>query len=141
MKHYTTIEQSRKLFELGLDSDTADMIWTTDMADNFFDYPTLDWRPIKEYINGKDNLPCWSLGALLEVMPDRIWGPCDDYDEPCAHELVFKAFGSTIEYEGILVSDYRLSSAWFKQETDNLIDIFYDMVVWLLENGYIKKGE
>ena len=71
---YTDLSQSGKLWELGIDSDTSDMIWTTDMADCFFEYPTLDWRPEKKYIDGKTNLPCWSHGALVKLMPDRIKG-------------------------------------------------------------------
>ena len=158
--NYTSIEQSKKLLELGLNLETADLVWSSvfyegppgngdenlrncylDPITNHFYYLDLvedfsyDDNEKKEY----PSIPCWSLEALIEVMPDRIWGPDDEYGEPCAHELVFKAFGRTLEYKGILASDYRLSGAWFKQETDNLIDIFYNMVVWLLENDYIQK--
>lgn len=71
---YTNLEQSRELFELGIDPDTADFIWTTDLADQFFKYPVLDWRPDKCFIDGKSNLPCWSFGALVKLMPDEIKG-------------------------------------------------------------------
>lgn len=145
MKHYTTIEQSKKLLALGLNPESADMTWILvpkidDMGYIYNSVPTA--IPYSQY-TAKDNyLPCWSLGALLEVLPDRIWSPCDDLDVgPAAHELVFNACGRILQYKGITVNDYRLSGAWFTQETDNLIDVFYNMVVYLLENNYIKKGE
>jgi hypothetical protein len=65
--NYTTIEQSKKLLELGLNPESADMWWTP-----------LNWQLTEYYVEVKQDgigtpknpLPCWSLGALLELIPD-----------------------------------------------------------------------
>ena len=72
--NYTTIEQSNKLVELGLNPDTADMKWYywKDEIDAP-KVPTLgsDKAALESYKNTQAvYLPCWSLGALLEVMPE-----------------------------------------------------------------------
>ena len=70
MKHYTTIEQSKKLLELGLNPESADCCWRVlpgvkdGMPDQYIAL-AID----KTYF--ETDIPCWSLGALLEVMPCR----------------------------------------------------------------------
>lgn len=61
----TDIEQSKKLIELGIDANTADMyyMWTGS-----------DWMPCLMEDGDYNNLgyiPAWSLSALLELMPER----------------------------------------------------------------------
>ena len=59
----TTREQSKKLQELGVSADTADMF-----------YPLGSSFP--EVCDNGDNLqadcPAWSLGALIKILPDEI---------------------------------------------------------------------
>lgn len=59
----TTREQSKKLQELGVTADTADMF-----------YPLCSSFP--EVCDNEDNLqadcPAWSLGALIRLLPDEI---------------------------------------------------------------------
>ena len=68
----TTIEQSRKLIELGLDPKTADCNWNTTFG---------DWS----LCIGKNKLPhavpAWSLSALLEVAPIKITKDKMEYAE------------------------------------------------------------
>lgn len=67
--NYTSIEQSKKLLELGLKPDTADMWWTP-----------LNWQLTEYYVEVKQDgigtpknaLPCWSLDALLGVLPFHL---------------------------------------------------------------------
>jgi hypothetical protein len=68
IKSYTTIEQSRKLAEI-LPFESADMRYHT--ISQYNQYPcdeivyTIDFgKP-----SGID-IPCWSLAALLDVLPD-----------------------------------------------------------------------
>ena len=79
MKHYTDILQSRKLLELGLDSKTADMSWVNDLeGDHIIAKPYKELHDELEQL--RTNLgeleskesPCWSLAALLELMPFMI---------------------------------------------------------------------
>ena len=117
MKYYPTIEQSRKLLELGLNPESADMC--------YFEQKAI----ITPYNEAKDSLlplmsrpveviPCWSVGALIELMPSgvRISKNCDgNYD---------------LGYENFDTKEYLY-----------MIDACFEMTVWFLENGYLKKGE
>lgn len=69
----TTIEQSKKLVELGLKPETADMYWMhvqgKDINKDFWKVEIIQlwWKPYKGI---KDNyIPAWSLGALLRLLP------------------------------------------------------------------------
>lgn len=55
----TSIEQSQKLIELGIDINTADMCW----QNNEF--------PIG--FNDDEAVPAWSLTALLELIPSNVF--------------------------------------------------------------------
>lgn len=65
--NYTTIEQSKRLLELGLPRDSAD-IWYIAAVDNQKKYPPF---PSFSYWVGnmiyKHDLPCWSVGRLMEI--------------------------------------------------------------------------
>ena len=102
----TSLEQSNKLIELGIDIDTADMYW---------------WYSGKRYyvesmddddFNKESDIPAWSLTALLELIPERIPGT----------KLVIKWEGNYY-IEG---RDYL---------SDNPIDAVFEMVCWLKENN------
>ncbi len=92
MKYYTTIEQSKKLVELGINVNTADMI---NMCYSY----TFDG---KEYTNCKYklrlleeneepfmpelNIPCWSTEALLDILDETIvFGTEEDCHEYTLH--------------------------------------------------------
>jgi hypothetical protein len=119
--NYTTIEQSKKLLELGLNPETADMWWTP-----------LNWQLTEYYVEVKQDgigtpknpLPCWSLGALLELIPDI----------PDCTILFAK---SECEY-GMCITPLDSGLALNEIEANNPFEVVYNMIVWLLENGYIK---
>lgn len=140
MKYYTSIEQSKKLLELGLSPESADMyykaVYRLDKPKEILEY-TL--RPIigsilkaiehknlmrsftletKTYKMKDIGIPCWSVGALLELIPKL-------------HSLQHSENG------------YFCSLANYKYVTEaynNSIDACYNMVIWFLENGYIKRS-
>lgn len=130
MQHYTTLEQSEKLMELGLNPETADMYYFCDPtpAGNIM-YPTL--IVVEKHLHSrlpeydKGDIPCWSLGALLEVMPKGV-------------QINFNNTGISIDItfvrNGVIIDSHRVKN-------DTFLEAAYDMVVWLLGNGYIKKGE
>ena len=138
MKHYTTIEQSKKLIELGLSAESADMEYIAQYGsdDEYFepavfkieteidsDYP----EPV--------TLPCWSLGALLEVMPLYLYDEDDDF---YMMALDHNSNGWNVSYGGEDEYDFiRFADEGGKTP----IEAAYNMVVWLLENGYIEKRE
>ena len=64
MRGYTTIEQSKVLAEI-LPIESADMFYTSLNRD----YP---WIWIDKHLMEVDDIPCWSLAALLGTMPSVI---------------------------------------------------------------------
>lgn len=76
-------------------------------------------------------IPCWSLGALLELMPEIFE---DDNDGGCNPTL---SKGYDTDMWHCLYRSSTYITDWYKSPTDAA----FEMVVWLLENGYIKKGE
>lgn len=68
MKSYTNIEQSRKLAEI-LPLKSADMSWVS-CDDGRQKYYQAENRKIILDYEKKHWLPCWSLAALLGVLPD-----------------------------------------------------------------------
>lgn len=68
MKSYTDLEQSKKLAEI-LPLESADMWWVA-----------LNWQETEYYVEVKQDgfnqpkkaIPCWSLAALLSVLPNII---------------------------------------------------------------------
>lgn len=70
----TTIEQSKKLIELGIDVNTADMHYSTWTILNEGEYilSPNQGETIEELQEAYGNqvIPAWSLSALLEFMPN-----------------------------------------------------------------------
>ena len=125
--------------ELELSPNTADMHYPDYYFDGNAKGPCN--TPYKEaiedlfhvYINPKTKrlLPCWSLGALMEIMPK-----IHEYnnDNGC-YPTLCKGWDN-----GLWHCVYR-SSIHITKWYDNYMDAAFEMVCWLLENGYIKKGK
>lgn len=62
----TSIAQSRKLIELGIDRTTADMYWDCVVAGTMVIYEP---RVITLMPHANEDAPCWSLAALLDILP------------------------------------------------------------------------
>lgn len=122
----TTIGQARKLIELGLPVDSADMYYPYLGAGQYGDIPRVGF-PLEYYSGGRD-IPAWSLSALLEVMPNNDYWDiylCQAQDgkwQSVFHDCEF----SNGEYKDF-IADTPFTAA-------------YEMVCWLLENGHIKEG-
>ena len=68
MKSYTDLEQSKKLAEI-LPLESADMFHAVD-AEIVITTPYITYINDERYIPGyKGAIPCWSLAALLDVLP------------------------------------------------------------------------
>ena len=106
----TSIEQSKKLIELGIDANTADMYWwysgkryyVESMDDNDF--------------NKKSDIPTWSLSALMELMNRN----CYNVSLNCHGAEWNVKFDDSEEYKDF-TKDYAIDAA-------------FEMIVWLLEN-------
>lgn len=127
MKHYTSIEQSKKLLELGLNPKTADMGYN---GIEYRDIRKIRHDSVANTMPNMNSIPCWSLGSLLSVMPfieenKIIYNPL----------LTKSKFGYYITYFSKEDKYIWRGSGCYKTP----IEAAYSMVVWLLENNYIKK--
>lgn len=107
----TTIEQSRKLLELVIDINTADMCWSVDIPDS----PTLLSYPITDCDNWEHKIPAWSLNALLGLMPDS----------------------AGVAKEGYCCVGYCNKYSHCSRHSNNFLDAAFELVCWLKENGKI----
>lgn len=99
----TSIEQSQKLVELGIDVNTADMIY------NVFDESYVRHGiPIDKY-----HTPAWSLAALMELIPNE-----------CRMEKT--PLDQTGEFTYSFVDDYYNIRTY---EEDNPVDACYEMIL------------
>lgn len=118
----TTIEQSKHLLELGIDINTADLLWMRDYDHNY----NLELRiNIIETYNpdSLEIIPAWSLDALINFMPNEIRDKETVYDLSVMHK--------SVKYSTVLWSTIHKTTA------DTTFDAAYDMICWLLENKYI----
>ena len=77
IKNYTSLEQSKQLAEI-LPIETADAIypWRELIKDYDSVYVPEDMPDI-----GEEDIPCWSLAALLDVLPYSIYDNTDEYSQ------------------------------------------------------------
>ena len=140
----TSLEQSQKLIELGIDVNTSDMFYADLLVDGNHKY---NLHPLESYcfntfeetkLRTSKNLsfiPAWSLSALLSLIPDKeewVWSLCKggyngkgEYDAD--YFISFETFGDEIGDGGI----------FHCESTPNKVDAVFEMVVWLKENKYI----
>lgn len=113
IKAYTDIDQSRKLAEI-LPLESADMYYRDWKRD------TKDIRIANVGSAGKEDLPCWSLAALLHVLP-KIGA-----EEP----MIIKMYYAS-EPKERYVCEYGLTD--ITSEYDNPVDACYEMILKLNE--------
>lgn len=117
MKSYTDIEQSKKLAEI-LPIESADMFYTSLNRD----YP---WIWIDKHLMEVDDIPCWSLTALLYILREIA----HSIDEDASVRVdSYK----TVEWDlGIDNSDLELITE------SNPVDAAFKMIIRLKEQGVI----
>ena len=109
----TSLEQSKKLIELGVDRKTSDMYYWCGASLRIGGY-----RAQEEDLD----IPAWSLSALLELMPNKIVVNDENY---------FLNFTKkTVEYRGIVTWD---GQKCISREAENLLDAAFEMVCWILK--------
>lgn len=135
-RFYTSIEESKHLLELGLNPETADMEYTHETSN----LPTI-WKSLSI-----DCIPCWSVAALLKVLPSMIKRSGN----------VYKQYYTDIEYFLSIIKDEDEGEFYVCQydefpkksvikeplisyESSCVIEAVYYMVVWFLTD--IKNGE
>ncbi len=137
MKHYTTIEQSKKLLELGLNPESADMCYVIDYAESNKwgkDKYNLQIDTYGLMVQQRDNIPCWSMEALLDILPKTIivkgytisLFTCGEYFPV---DSDFKYYIQYLRVNGVEKGDVEFETTL----CDTLFDAVYSMEVMLLE--------
>lgn len=122
MKMFTDLEQSKKLVDI-LPLDSADCFYRR-FADNYnaIQY-TLEIYPYSKGANKIHDLPCWSLAALLDVLP-RI-----EHLKPSID------LNPKLDSNEVAIYYHSEDSPYIVK--DNLIDAAFAMAMWLKENKKI----
>lgn len=123
IKGYTDIKQSKMLAEI-LSLDSADMVYAYSYSVNehtTYPYPLQSSKHFDVY---KDDIPCWSLTALLSVLPKL------GAEEPIIQKIYYYS-NPTERY----ICQYSLTN--MTGEYDNPVDACYEMVTILKEKNLI----
>lgn len=123
IKGYTNIEQSEKLAEI-LSRDSADMVYAYSYSVNEYTTYPYPLQSSKHFDVYKDDIPCWSLSALLSVLPKL------GAEEPIIQKIYY-ASNPTERY----ICQYSLTN--MTGEYDNPVDACYEMVTMLKEKNLI----
>ena len=137
----TDISQSKKLMELGLDVNTADMCYDGYALDNNGNHPVRLHKPDGEY-----DIPAWSLNSLLGLIKSEIYGETI-YGDTITYKVDFRKYKFTDD-----VDLYQIAYGSIKFDVDGQhsfkdmvntgqkedpLDAAFQMVVWLKENNKI----
>ena len=116
----TDIDQSKKLTELGIDINTADIIY------NILDISYIRHdAPIDKY-----HMPAWSFSALEGLMPFQIIENNQRYG--FYQVKGFNKQGETYRFGYKTNNDsFLFETSWY----NDVIDAAFDMVCWLKENN------
>jgi hypothetical protein len=136
MKSYTDIEQSKKLAEI-LPLESADMWYHGHYS---------PWKSEREYddepcpfhsMRPNWDKQCWSLTALLDVLPNEI---ITDNRFECHYQIHIRKYNggdNTTLYQIAYGNDRGSSGSWHDMintgEKDNLVDACYQMIIRLKE--------
>ena len=95
IKSYTDLEQSKKLAEI-LPFESADMCYING------DVGKISIGELGNNVHDEDDIPCWSLAALLELIADKncTWLGTDDVSAwRCVFNLGKGVHHETTEYD------------------------------------------
>ena len=124
MKSFTDLEQSRKLAEI-LPLASADMCYINGKAQLGFLYE--EYKEVGDTVL-QDYEPCWSLAALLFVIPKRIK---EDY----IFRIDVGVKDSSIWYDEL---SYGVNNDLPDITAFNLVDACYEMIVKLHELNLLE---
>lgn len=135
MKAYTDLEQSKKLAEI-LPIESADMCYPKDAFEYHYEK-----EPVCHYNGIGLAHPCWSLTALLNILPNEI---ITDNRFECHYQIHIRKYdgGNNITlYQIAYGNDRGLSGSWHDMintgEKESLIDCCVQMIIELKKMNLI----
>ena len=122
----TDISQSKKLIELGININTADMWYINGEGKSHIG----NWS---ENQHDWDDIPAWSLSALLELIPPYLGEFNEGIDFGLSKSMNKKWYSAHY----IQLNDDGIATFNKTVTGDTAIDAAFEMVCWLLESHYI----
>ena len=128
-KTCTNIKQSKKLIELGIDVNTADMFYCNGHVSvlQSSDFITVNSRMREIYPQAENYIPAWSLTRLFDIIPQELFG--GQYIINITEGTNYKWI---ISYEPL----YEISS-YIDASSYNLIDCCVEMIIKLKERNLL----
>lgn len=127
----TSIEQSKKLIELGIDVNTADMFWDT-AEPNERRKPLVG--PVSDYCDMEDwAVPAWSLTVLLSILPLHLIVNGDVYKFGMSKGFNKNGETYAIKYSIFNTTFYLHLTNFY----NNPIEACIEMIVWLKDSERI----
>ena len=150
----TTIEQSKKLLEFGVDVKTADMFYADLLIDNkhkYIMYPleSYGFKTFKDTNKIESAklkfIPTWSLSSLMNLLPSEFTEIGKYSTTTYTIDIRKYKFTDDTDLHQIAYGNYKVyedgSSSWKDiintGEKEDLLDAVFDMIVWLKENKKI----
>lgn len=119
IKSFTDLSQSKVIAEI-LPHKTADMYYTPPLIKGHTDYIPHLKRKLPIDWDIEQAIPCWSLAALFNVLPNSIYDNTDEY--------------SQLEFSKISVAYHDMNDGIkVGSIKDNLVDACYEMIIKLHE--------
>ena len=137
----TSIEQSKKLIELGIDVNTADMFFAMNGT-----LPVVSKYIDDGFVTAVDGaIPCWSLSTLMNLLPSEF--TTENKFGKYKYEIKIRKYKLTdgVNIYQIAYGNYKWyedgSHSWKDMintgQKEELLDAVFDMVCWLLEDKKI----
>lgn len=129
IKAYTDLSQSKKLAEI-FPLESADMWYSIVDNEAFICF---------EHHNEYEQIPCWSLSALLKLIPKHILRKDKiHYGQAFIPSFRWEITPSAIYYtDGNDIMDYVSFRYGDGENNIELIDAMFKMVVWLKDKGLL----
>ena len=112
IKSYTDLEQSKKLAEI-LPIESADMYYSKHPSENYYSPIPL----IGVYSKIHDQIPCWSLAALYNILPNN-----EDISTTLYHDYKDGLDKWFCEHDSLYTEVFGV-------QADNPIDACYEMIL------------
>lgn len=126
----TSVEESKRLLELGLKKETADMMYITDgRVPKEYAHYDLVHEYYESCFEDIVHIPAWSLHRLVEMVPHTIWHTEYEDRPRLKHTFWFSKYAPS--YDSTEDIDFR--------EHPNLYDNIIDCIEWLINEGYFSK--
>lgn len=137
----TTLEQSRKLVEIGIDISTADMYWLNrhiDLTETKYELYVVDrsnehidfFNSYAVAIDNNEIIPAWSLAALLEALDAEI------IDEE-GNEYTLTIIKENLQYQLYYHDDWGQAEDIETDYYDDMVDACYEMIVKLKKENLL----